>query len=144
MNLVGRSVTIFGMAKNLQTIEITLDDGTFLGVMTCEPRWAESPHSLDVRREIIRRENDGSFVCRGSDIVKGFKRHLESEAKSSKRSARWLAKMEIEQRHHSPSQDPDIEDTEADSVFEKFTDGDESFLEDEPDELNGLNTVYRK
>lgn len=144
MNLVGRSATIFARSNNLQTIEVSLDDGTFLGVMACEPRWAGTPHSLDVRKAIIRRANDGSFVSRGSDIVLGFKSHLEMEARTSKRSARWLTKMEIEQRQHDhlESMNPDDSDDEDNSGG--CTDGDEGCAEIEPDELDGLNTVYRK
>ena len=66
------------------------------------------------------------------------------EARTSKRSARWLTKMEIEQRQHDhlESMNPDDSDDEDNSGG--CTDGDEGCAEIEPDELDGLNTVYRK
>lgn len=144
MNLIGRSVTIFANSKNLQTIEVTLDDGTFLGVMKCEPRWAETPHSLDVRRVINRQLNDGSFVPKGSDIVLSFKRYLEGEAKASKRGRRWLARMEIEQRQHDCFEYTSHDDADDDAISDRSMDEDDDCAETEPDELNGFNTVYRK
>lgn len=151
LNLIGRPVTIFASSTNLQTIEVSLDDGTSLGEMKCEPRWAETPHSLDVRREINRRLNDGSFVPKGTDIVVGFKIHLEADSRTSKRSARWLSKMEIEQRQRCASSDNNSENAEIDDISAKYmaaeadrSDAEHNNSEFEPDELKGLNTVFRK
>jgi len=142
MNLVGRSVTIVASSKNLQTIEASLDDGTFLGVLTCEPRWAETPHSVDVRREINRQMNDGSFVSRGSDIVLGFQKHLEIDAKASKKGRRWLARIEIEQRQNDNLESMNTDDDE--DIYDRYIDENGDLAETEPEELDGLNTVYRK
>lgn len=144
LNLIGHSITIFASSTNLQTIEVSLDDGTSLGVMKCEPRWAETPHSLDVRREIIRRVNDGSFVSKGNDIVVGFKKHLEAESKASKRSARWLARMVVEgnQDDQSPSMSNDNNDDG--DIFDGVMVADEECSAIEPDELKDMNTVFRK
>lgn len=143
-NLIGRSVTIYASSINLQTIEVSLDDGTSLGVLKCEPRWAETPHSLDVRREINRRVNEGSFVSKGTDIVVGFKIHLEAESKASKRGARWLSKIEIEQRQSSTSSDIDSDHAEVGDISDRYIAADDDNSEVEPDELKWLNTVFRK
>lgn len=144
LKLIGRPVTIFASSTNLQTIEVSLEDGTALGVMKCEPRWAETPHSLDVRREINRRLNDGSFVPKGSDIVVGFKIHLEAESKASKRSARWLAKMVVEGNQNDPSPSMTPDNTDDDDIFDGYMAADEEYSATEPDELKGLNTIFRK
>lgn len=121
MKLIGQRVTIFANSRNLQTIEVSLEDGTFLGELPCEPRWAATPHSIDVRREINRQLSKGEFVASGDDVVFGFNEHLEKTATRSKRAARWLARLQKEKAElnnsleHNPESD-DISNTYVDNL----------------------------
>jgi hypothetical protein len=148
MNLIGQRITIFASSKNLQTIEVSLEDGTFLGEMRCEPRWADTPHSLDVRREINRQLSKGEFVASGDNIVFGFNEHLEKTAANSKRAARWLARMRKEKVESNYSSQPiqdsdDIDDIHADNLI---SDNDSEIDDDElsAEELARLTKVFHR
>ena len=129
-------------------IEVSLDDGTFLGKMPCEPRWANTPHSIVTRREITRQLNKGLFVSGGDDIVVGFNKHLEMTAASSKRAARLLAKLQQEQSEaknpdHQGRNDNDTETGQTYSISSEadIADGD---FELSAEERARLTTVYRR
>jgi putative transposase len=94
--LIGRKVLLQANSENLQSIECTLDDGTSLGILMVERRWRYTRHGLITRQQANRLINEGTLHD-DEDIPRAFRRHIEIEAKRSKRAASQLKRIQLEQ-----------------------------------------------
>lgn len=93
---IGQDVVIRGSIHDLRRIEVFLLDGTSLGTVTAEPRWAQSPHDLTLRKQILAAMRKKSFRHFGnSDIVAAFRDELKRRAHKSAKAAEQLARMRL-------------------------------------------------
>lgn len=110
-DLIGKPVIRHIPFKDLRTIEVFLENGEPLGVLTCLHKgWQRTPHDRDMRKEIKRLIRIGALDAHSPDLVEAFTAHLASkavaEAKSNPRkvspSATKLADVLAQTRLSAP------------------------------------------
>jgi transposase InsO family protein len=52
--LVGRQLRIYFMARDIRTVHAFFEDGSELGILSASRQWRTTPHSLRLRKEILR------------------------------------------------------------------------------------------
>lgn len=92
--LRGQELRIYYMARDLRQVHAFFADGTELGILTAERRWRTTPHTLRLRREILRLIRMGKLRLRPEeDPVEAYVRYKSKQAKDSKKAAGALAQV---------------------------------------------------
>lgn len=92
--LVGKELRIYFIARDIRTIHAFFEDGSELGILVASRQWRKTPHSLRLRKEILRMIKLGMIRCRGTDDpVELYVLHKRAEAHQSKRAANSVAKV---------------------------------------------------
>ncbi len=93
--LIGRKLRIYANVKDLRQVKAFFDDGTELGILTAARAWAFTPHSLRMRKEIMRLRRLGKLrYGDGDDPVQVYLNHLKKRAMRDKRAANSFVKGE--------------------------------------------------
>lgn len=91
--LVGKTVRIYYMARDIRRIHAFFEDGAELGILVASRQWRTTPHSIRLRKEIFRLQRLGSIHWGANDDpIEVFMRYKRVEAKQSKRAANSVAK----------------------------------------------------
>lgn len=92
--LKGQPLRIYYMARDLRQVHAFFADGTELGILVAERRWRTTPHSLRLRREILRLISMGKIRLSGDDDpVEVYVRYKAKLARESKKAAGALAQV---------------------------------------------------
>lgn len=92
--LKGQPLRIYYMARDLRQVHAFFADGTELGILVAERRWRTTPHSLRLRREILRLISMGKIRLNGDDDpVEVYVRYKAKLARESKKAAGSLAQV---------------------------------------------------
>lgn len=92
--LKGQELRIYYMARDMRQVHAFFADGTELGILTAERRWSITPHTLRLRREILRLIRMGKLRLRpDEDPVEAYVRYKSKQAKESKKAAGSLAQV---------------------------------------------------
>jgi transposase InsO family protein len=93
IGLIGKKVRIYFDVRDIRTVKAFFEDGSELGVLTAARPWCYTPHSLRVRREILRLKRQGDLRWReGSDPVESWEKFKRQQLRTSRRAASDLAK----------------------------------------------------
>jgi hypothetical protein len=96
-DLVGRWVT-YSAGEDIRQIEASLDDGTPLGILAVNPRWAGQPHGLITRKRIKDASAHDSLLRSADDAVLAYRTWTAERARAEKSAARELERLRLEQR----------------------------------------------
>ena len=92
--LIGKEIRIYFNVKDLRFVNAFYPDGTELGVLMAARPWCFTPHSLRMRKEILRLRRLGKLMYEeGDDAVQAYVKHKRAEAGRDKRAANDLAKV---------------------------------------------------
>lgn len=92
--LVGTSLRIYYIARDIRTIHAFFEDGSELGILLASRQWRKTPHSLRLRKEILRNIRLGLLrVGPGDDPIEAYVRKKRKEATESKRAGNSIAKV---------------------------------------------------
>jgi putative transposase len=92
--LKGQELRIYYMARDLRQVHAFFTDGSELGILTAERQWRTTPHSLRLRREILRLVRTGKLrLSAEEDPIEAYVRYKAKLAKESKKAAGALAQV---------------------------------------------------
>ncbi|MGH8856827.1 MAG: hypothetical protein ACREXG_02170 [Polaromonas sp.] len=92
--LVGTTLRIYFIARDIRTIHAFFEDGSELGILVASRQWRKTPHSLRLRKEILRMISLGKIHCRGTDDpVEVYLSYRRTEAQQNRRAATSIAKV---------------------------------------------------
>ncbi|MDI1267710.1 MAG: hypothetical protein PSV40_01210 [Polaromonas sp.] len=92
--LVGKTLRIYFIARDIRTIHAFFEDGSELGILVASRQWRKTPHSLRLRKEILRNIRLGFLrVGPGDDPVEAYVRNKRKAATESKRAGNSIAKV---------------------------------------------------
>lgn len=92
--LIGKEIRIYFNVKDLRFVQAFYADGTELGVLMAARPWCFTPHSLRMRKEILRLKRLGKLLYEeGDDAVQAYVKYKRAEAARDKRAANDLAKV---------------------------------------------------
>jgi putative transposase len=95
---VGQRVLIRTQSRDIRTLDASISEtGEKLGELIVERRFRSAPHSIETRKEIKKLESHG-ILAKTSDIIIAYTKHIEEQAKKSKRNAARLQRLRDEQR----------------------------------------------
>lgn len=93
--LVGQELRIYFIARDIRKIHAFFMDGSELGILVASKQWRTTPHSLRLRKEILRLKRLRKLTWGANDDpVAAYIAYKRKEAKTSKRSASQLAKAQ--------------------------------------------------
>lgn len=73
----------------IETIEAFREDGTALGTLTCAAPWCRYPHSLEMRKQVMRMVDDGRIEQQhGEDYVHAAMRQTQEQARADAKRRR--------------------------------------------------------
>lgn len=103
--LVGRRLRMYFNVKDIRQVQAYFDDGTELGTLIASKSWRTVAHSLRQRQEILRLERIGKLRYReGEDAIEAYAKYKRRQARTNKRSANALAKLEQTREQAVPTQ----------------------------------------
>jgi putative transposase len=92
--LVGRSLRIYFMARDIRTIHAFFEDGSELGILVASRQWRTTPHSLRLRKEILRLHRLKKLRYSESDNpIEAYVKYKFELAKQNKRAGNALASV---------------------------------------------------
>lgn len=90
--LIGRKLRIYFMARDIRKIHAFFEDGSELGILVASRQWRTTPHSLRLRKEILRLHRLKLLKYDDADNpVEAYVKLKRAEAKQSKRAGNALA-----------------------------------------------------
>jgi putative transposase len=90
--LVGRKLRIYFIARDIRRIHAFFEDGSELGILVASRQWRITPHSLRVRKEILRLHRLKLLKYDDADNpVEAYVKFKRSESKHNKRAGNALA-----------------------------------------------------
>ncbi len=96
--LINKKLRIYFDVRDLRMVKAFFEDGSELGVLRAARPWCYTPHSLRVRREILRLKRLGKLKYReGDDPVEAWEKLKRREGSTNKRAATALAKAKRDQ-----------------------------------------------
>lgn len=135
-HLAGELLTIRVDSRDLRTLRAFLPNGTPLGSLRAERRWATTRHSLQTRRIIVAESRAAPLIGPDYlDLPALWSLELQRRALSAKRDSTRLAKIRTEQDQVENV----IVDTSEDGAAEDDT---EIFLDQS--RLEGFGARYRR
>lgn len=108
--LIGKKLRIYFDVRDIRVVKAFFEDGSELGLLRAARPWCYTPHSVRVRREIMRLKRLGKLKYReGDDPVEAWEKLKRGEGKTSKRAATALAKakQDREALHGGPGSVPE-------------------------------------
>lgn len=100
LNLIGKEIKIFfdPVADDSRTIMAYLPNGQELGILTIRGSWGRSPHTLEMRREILKlKKRKKLFYLEYDDPVSAYLDYLSDNATKSKSSASKFASINLQE-----------------------------------------------
>lgn len=92
--LVGRSLRIYYMARDIRTIHAFFEDGSELGILQASRQWRTTPHSLRLRKEIFRLQKLKKLKFSDSDNpIEAYVKYKLELAKQNKKAGNSLASV---------------------------------------------------
>ncbi|MDO8777181.1 MAG: hypothetical protein Q7K57_52425 [Burkholderiaceae bacterium] len=90
--LIGRKLRIYFMARDIRKIHAFFEDGSELGILVASRQWRITPHSLRLRKEILRLHRLKLLKYDEADNpVEAYVKLKRAEAKQNKRAGNSLA-----------------------------------------------------
>ena len=152
-NLIGQKVLVLAN-KDVRKIEVVLlSDGSSLGVLHVEKRWANTPHTLFTRTTVKKFMTNNSYIKHAADIPIAFMNHVKENAAKNATNQRLLARLVKEQEANDISNEFDSDNLQDSNVGNEtpskepifdISNKDYSLEEDDLDKLiKGLGSTYR-
>ncbi|MEB1806015.1 MAG: hypothetical protein LPK26_01730 [Bacillaceae bacterium] len=93
--LIGKKLDLVINTDDLRVIRAYLPDGSELGILKASGKWALTPHSLQVRKEIfkLRHKKLLNFTFK-EDPIEIYHRYLKESSKTNKRDRNKLGSLE--------------------------------------------------
>ncbi|WP_421955292.1 hypothetical protein [Polaromonas sp.] len=92
--LVGQKLRTYYIARDIRTVHAFFEGGSELGILVASRQWRKTPHSLRLRKEILRMIRQGLIRCRSTDDpIEVYVRFKRKEATENKRAANSVAKV---------------------------------------------------
>lgn len=93
--LVGKELRIYFNIKDIRQVRAFYEDGSELGFLIAEKSWRQTPHSLRVRKEILRLVRLGKLRYRdGDDAIEAWANYKRRQAPKDKRAATALGRQQ--------------------------------------------------
>ncbi|NMM19800.1 MAG: transposase [Rhodoferax sp.] len=90
--LIGRKLRIYFMARDIRKIHAFFEDGSELGILVASRQWRITPHSLRLRKEILRMHRLKLLKYDDADNpVEAYVKFKRAEAKQKKHAGNALA-----------------------------------------------------
>ncbi|PQA75965.1 hypothetical protein [Rhodoferax sp. TS-BS-61-7] len=92
--LVGRILRIYFMARDVRSVHAFFEDGAELGILQASRQWRTIPHSIRLRKEILRLHRLKKLKYSESDSpIEAYVKYKLEEAKQSKRAGNSVASV---------------------------------------------------
>jgi putative transposase len=93
-SLVGKSLLIYYNPNDLRTVQAFLPDRTEFGTLTAQGCWGQTPHTLTLRKEILRLKRARQLrYLEAGDAFAAYIEYHRSRAGKSKKNASALASL---------------------------------------------------
>jgi putative transposase len=94
-DLVGKKIRIYFNVRDIRYLDAYFEDGSELGTLVASRQWRTTPHSLRLRKEILRLQRLGKLLYReNEDAVEAYTAYKRRQAPKDKRSANVLAELQ--------------------------------------------------
>lgn len=92
--LVGRRLRIYYMARDIRVIHAFFEDGSELGILQASRQWRTTPHSLRLRKEILRLHRLKKLKYSDSENpIEAYVKYKLEQAKQNKKAGNSLASV---------------------------------------------------
>lgn len=99
---IGERLTLFIDEENIQTIQAYNEDGTYYDTLTASGKWSRMPHSLIMRKLIMKHRNIEEFnYLDHQDPIAAYQEFLKTKSISDKQARRKLQEIERYKKEHN-------------------------------------------
>jgi len=103
-SLIGKTLRVYFDVRDIRVLKAFFADGSELGILTAKKPWCYTPHSVRIRKDILRLKRIGKLKYReGDDPIEAWVKYKRAESRTAKKAGNALAKFQRQEREASAS-----------------------------------------